>query len=150
MVSTSTGLGSLAAALLLVVAVPACSKSGEPAPTAVSPSATESSPPETTSAAGKTQAAPTSAAGGGDTVVFEVTGTGAATTIDLVPAGAEERLYDVPLPWSSTVTIGPDVAQLQVVAVGSGVTNPGCRITLNGAVVAEKPEGGDAQCVFDR
>lgn len=96
------------------------------------------------------EAVPTSgAAAAAETVVFEVTGMGTALTIDLVPSG-DERLLNVPLPWSTTVTITPDVAQLQVVVVGWGDAAPGCRITLNGEVVAEKPDGGDAHCVFDR
>lgn len=157
--STYMRLGSAAAAaLLLLAAVPACSKSGEPP--AAQPSGAESSSAPAPGVGDKVAEpsaaapAPTGEAGAedgtGDTVVFEVTGTGSATTIDLVPAPPEERLYDVPLPWSSTITIAPDVTQLQVVAVGSGATNPGCKITLNGEVVAEEAEGGDAQCVFDR
>jgi hypothetical protein len=159
MVKTSTRLGLLGAALVLALGTaPACSKSSEPASGSTSSAAamTAQAPSESKEAAGKTIAAPTdeatpttSAAAGADTVVFEVTGTGNATTIDLVPAPPEERLYDVPLPWSSTVSIGSDVTQLQIVVVGSTATNPGCKITLNGAVVAEKPEGGDAHCIFD-
>lgn len=158
MASAYSRVGSLAAALLLVfVTVPACSKSSEPSPSEASSSESEpsasSSKPST--AGGKTDAAPTgkapptTAEDAGDTVVFEVTGTGTALTIDIVPTDGE-RYYNIPLPWSTTVSITPDVAQLQVVVVGSGDASPGCKITLNGEVVAEKPDGGDAHCVFDR
>lgn len=154
MTSTYAKVGSLAAALLLVVgAATACSTSTDSggAPSAESSGAASAAP---AAGGGKMdgapkQEAPVTSAPGADTVVFEVTGTGSAMTIDLVPSG-DQRLYDVPLPWSSTVTIAPDVAQLQVVVVGTGVNSPGCRITLNGELVAEKPEGGDAHCVFDR
>jgi hypothetical protein len=145
MTSTHSKFASLfAAALLIFVAVPACSKADRaqkaPPPSSASASSAQvtDETPTTTTAAGKPE-----------TVVFEVTGTGSALTIDLVPSGPD-RLYDVPLPWSSTVTITPDVTQLQVVVVGKGEGSPGCRITLDGTVVAEKPEGGDAHCVFDR
>lgn len=158
MTSVYTRLGSVVvSALLLFGAAPACSKSND-APAADSSAASAEQTPAAgdkvaagTGEASPTTTAPTSAAeAAGDTVVFEVTGTGTATTIDLVPAGDDERLYDVPLPWSTTISITGDVTQLQVVAVGSGATNPGCKITLNGDVVAEKPEGADAHCVFDR
>jgi hypothetical protein len=43
-----------------------------------------------------------------------------------------------------------DVKQLQVVVVGAGEPGPGCKITLDGKVVAEQPVGGSAHCVFDR
>ncbi|MGO4446840.1 MmpS family transport accessory protein [Mycobacterium sp. 2YAF39] len=133
-----------AAALTVFFAVPACSpeEKAQKAPPSSAASATS---------AQATDESPTPATTGGkpETVVFEVTGTGSALTIDLVPSGPD-RLYDVPLPWSSTVTITPDVTQLQVVVVGKGETSPGCRITLQGKVVAEKPDGGDAHCVFDR
>jgi hypothetical protein len=144
MASTLSKLLSLSAAALLVfVAVPACSKE-EKAQKAAPASASKSS-------GGATVESPTTtpAAGKPETVVFEVTGTGTATTIDLVPSG-NQRLYDVPLPWTSTITITPDVTQLQVVVVGGGDAGPGCKITLEGKVVAEQPEGGSAHCVFDR
>jgi Mycobacterium membrane protein len=135
----------LAAVLLVLVAAPACSKED---------TAQKAGP---SSAAGKsagtsaTDEAPTTTTPGGkpETVVFEVTGTGSALTIDLVPSGPD-RLYNVPLPWTSTITITPDVNQLQVVVVGTGESGPGCKITLDGKVVAEQPEGGSAHCVFDR
>lgn len=85
----------------------------------------------------------------GTTVVFEVTGSGTVYNIVTDPAGA-----DVPdhtsLPWKRTTTIGPDVILLQVVATGRDTPGPGCRITLDGKVVAEQPIGGNAHCVFNR
>jgi hypothetical protein len=138
-----------AAVLVVLVAAPACSKSSDSKSNEQQkPDKTAASTPAATATEQTTPA--TSAAGGPETVVFEVTGTGSALTIDLVPAGDPERLYNVPLPWTSTITITPDINQLQVVVVGSGETNPGCKITLEGKVVAEKPVGGDAHCVFDR
>lgn len=145
MISKCARLGSLfVAAVVVFAAVPACSKD-EPAQKAGTKSAAGTSTAQTTGEAPTTSAA----SGKPETVVFEVTGTGNALTIDLVPSGSE-RLYNVPLPWTSTVSITPDVNQLQVVVVSTGDTSPGCKITLDGKVVAEKPEGGDAHCIFDR
>lgn len=81
------------------------------------------------------------------TVVFEAFGPAKATTIDLDPSTT--RIYDAPLPFTKTVTIAPGTSLLQVVVVGSTDVNPGCRITVNGKVLAEKPVGGDAHCIAD-
>jgi hypothetical protein len=78
-------------------------------------------------------------------VLFEVTGSGTAITIDTDPT--TDRVYDAPLPWQRTITVGPDVQLLQVVAVGAD--NAGCRITLNGQVVTEQP-AGSAHCTYTR
>jgi Mycobacterium membrane protein len=133
-----------AAVLVVFVAVPACAKSDAPknGPTSTAASATAPAPTESI-------ATSTTATGKPSTVVFEVTGTGSALTIDIVPAGPD-RLYNVPLPWTDTITITPDVQQLQVVVVGTTEPGPGCKITLDGKVVAEQPVGGSAHCVFDR
>lgn len=131
----------IAAALLVLFVAPACAKEdkAQKAPPA-------SSAASATSAQGTVEG-PTTAAGKPETVVFEVTGTGTALTIDTDPAGPD-RLYDVPLPWTSTVSVPAGTTLLQVVVVGKGETSPGCKITLDGKVVAEKPEGGDAHCIL--
>ncbi|OBI95016.1 MmpS family transport accessory protein [Mycobacterium asiaticum] len=82
------------------------------------------------------------------TVTFEALGSGTALTIDTDPA--VDRVYNAPLPWSRTVQAGPDVTLFQVVVVGSGSNNPGCRISINGHVVAEQPVGGSAHCIYSR
>jgi Mycobacterium membrane protein len=79
------------------------------------------------------------------TVLFEVTGSGTAITIDTDPA--TDRVYDAPLPWQRTVSVGPDVQLLQVIAVGGD--DAGCRITLDGQVVTEQP-AGSAHCTYTR
>jgi hypothetical protein len=86
--------------------------------------------------------------GAGNLVVFEVTGSGTVYSIDTDPApsGGRAAPEDTVLPWSRTTTIDPGTTLLQVVAVGK-TASPGCRITLNGRVVAEKPQGGDAHCI---
>jgi Mycobacterium membrane protein len=83
----------------------------------------------------------------GPTVTFEAFGPARATTIDLDPSTS--RIYDAALPFSRTVTIAPGTTLLQVVVVGSTDVNPGCRIKVNGKVLAEKPVGDDAHCVAD-
>jgi hypothetical protein len=80
-------------------------------------------------------------------VRFEVTGTGTAYTIDIEPSA--DRFYDQKLPWSTTITVGPDVQLLQVVAVGKDTPGPGCRIIVDGKVVADQP-AGSAQCTYKR
>ena len=82
------------------------------------------------------------------TVVFEALGSGQALTIDTDPA--IDRVYNATLPWSRTIQAGPDVTMFQVVVVGNGATPPGCRISINGHVVAEQPVGGSAHCIFTR
>lgn len=91
---------------------------------------------------------PVSALPAAANVVFEVTGSGSVYTIDTDPGS--QRVYDAQLPWQESVTVGPDVQMLQVVAVGKDTPGPGCRIMLDGKVVAEKPPGGDAHCIFNR
>lgn len=82
------------------------------------------------------------------TVVFEALGSGQALTIDVDPA--VDRVYNATLPWSKTIQAGPDVTMFQVVVVGNGSTAPGCRISINGHVVAEQPVGGSAHCIYTR
>jgi hypothetical protein len=82
-------------------------------------------------------------------VTFEVTGSGTAITIDTDPPGppGQERQYNVSLPWHGEFTVPAGVDMLQVVAVGGD--NPGCRIVLDGRVVAQQPPGGSAHCIYD-
>jgi hypothetical protein len=82
-------------------------------------------------------------------VTFEAFGSGTATTIDLDPAPGGQRIYDAPLPFSRTMALPSGTTLLQVVVVGSTDVNPGCRIKVNGKVLAEKPVGGDAHCIAD-
>lgn len=83
---------------------------------------------------------------GQSTVVFSVTGSGQAITVDTDPAGP--RAEHVPLPFSRTMKIGPDVQLLQVVVVGGN--DVGCQITLDGKVVDDQPAGGSGHCIFSR
>jgi MmpS family membrane protein len=82
---------------------------------------------------------------GSSTVRFEVTGDGEVLTIDIDPSS--DRFYNQRLPWNTTITVEPDVQLLQVVAVGGD--NAGCRIIVDGKVVAEQP-AGSAHCTFKR
>lgn len=86
---------------------------------------------------------------GNATVVFEVTGSGTVYNIVTDPSGPQVPDHTA-LPWKHTTTIGPDVQLLQVVATGRDTPGPGCRITVDGKVVAEEPIGGNAHCVFTR
>src|SRR5262249_21303758 len=82
------------------------------------------------------------------TITFEAFGPGKATTIDLDPSGGQ-RIYDAALPFSRSVPLPSGTTLLQVVVVGSTGTNPGCRIKVNGKVLAEKQVGEDAHCIAD-
>ncbi len=92
---------------------------------------------------------PTPAQASGSTVVFEVTGAGEVYNIVTDPSGPNVPDH-TKLPWKRSITIGPDVQLLQVVATGRDTPGPGCRITLDGKVVVEEPIGGSAHCVFTR
>jgi hypothetical protein len=78
------------------------------------------------------------------TVLYEVTGSGTVYSIDLDPGGRIPE--DTAAPFSQTVSIGPDVALLQVVVV-TKTGSQGCRITLDGTVVAEEAPGDAAHCI---
>jgi hypothetical protein len=80
------------------------------------------------------------------TVLFEVTGTGSVYTIDTDPP--TDRVQDIALPWQLEVKLPKGTGMLQVVAVGKVGPGPGCRITVDGVVVSEQPEGGSAHCIW--
>jgi hypothetical protein len=140
-----TRLACGATALIAVGTIAACG--GQKSTSTTSPPSTTT----TTTAAPATSATSPSSTPAASTVVFEVTGTGQALTIDTDPSPPDQnRWYDQPLPWQRSTTIGSDVSLLQVVAVGKDNTQPGCRITLDGKVVAEEPIGGSAHCTYQR
>jgi hypothetical protein len=78
--------------------------------------------------------------------VFEVTGTGEVYSIVTDPDSGLVPDHTT-TPWSRTLSVPSDVGMLQVVATSRGAPM-GCRITLNGKVVAEKAPGGDAHCIW--
>ncbi|MBS1691781.1 MAG: hypothetical protein JST91_06120 [Actinobacteria bacterium] len=80
------------------------------------------------------------------TVVFEITGSGTVYSIDMDPSGTSVG-ENTAVPFSRTIKIGPDVSLLTVVAVNKTGTQ-GCRITLDGEVVAQQPPGDAAFCTF--
>jgi hypothetical protein len=127
------------AAVTIAVTTAGCQKAAEPKPTpAQAPESSATEAPASTPA-------PTPPAAPEATVLFEVTGSGTAITIDTDPP--TERVYNAPLPWQRTITVGSDVQLLQVVAVGAD--DAGCRITLDGQVVTEQP-AGSAHCTYTR
>jgi hypothetical protein len=82
------------------------------------------------------------------TVLFEITGTGEVYSIVTDPDSGQVPDHTT-TPWSRTVSVPSDVGMLQVIATSRGAPM-GCRITLNGQVVAEKAPGGDAHCIWTR
>lgn len=74
------------------------------------------------------------------TVLFELTGSGEVYSIYTLPS--TDAVPDhTAVPWQRTITVAPDVKYLQVNAAGRTNPGPGCRITLDGKVVAEKSTG---------
>jgi hypothetical protein len=88
-------------------------------------------------------AVPTASAQSRD-VIFEVTGSGTVYSIDLDPGGRIPE--DTAAPFTASQAIGPDVSLLQVVVV-TKTGSQGCRITVDGNVVAEQPPGDAAHCI---
>jgi hypothetical protein len=88
-------------------------------------------------------AMPTASAQSRD-VVFEVTGSGTVYSIDLDPGGRVPE--DTAAPFTASQSIGPDVSLLQVVVV-TKTGSQGCRITVDGTVVAEQAPGDAAHCI---
>jgi len=80
-------------------------------------------------------------------VVFEITGSGTVYSINTDPDGRGAG-ENTAVPWSQTMTIGPDVQLLQVISVAK-TGNQGCRITLNGTVVVDHAPGTSSHCVFN-
>ncbi|HTK62793.1 MAG TPA: protein kinase [Pseudonocardia sp.] len=78
------------------------------------------------------------------TAVFEVTGTGRATNIDVDDGGQGAHLYYEALPFRKDSLVAADIGRLQLYATGA----TGCRITLNGKVVAQ--DSAAAKCVYTR
>jgi predicted membrane-bound mannosyltransferase len=143
----------LAAAAVLVAATAACANQQQlpttglptvlPTTSKAAPSTSSATSPSTTSAA----AATTPATSG--TVVYKVTGSGTALTIDWTPAdaaGAGDRKQSVPLPWTKEVPDAGTASVYEVVVIGGD--NVGCQIVRGGKVVAEEPAGGSGHCVF--
>jgi hypothetical protein len=82
-------------------------------------------------------------------ITYEVKGPGTALTINIEPGGI--RLENVPLPFSKTVPDNPGEL-LEVIGVAGPdlAANPGCRITVDGVVKVDKPNGSDGLCVADQ
>jgi len=72
-------------------------------------------------------------------VIYEVFGTpGSTATINYQDVhAAPQRVDNVPLPWSYTITTTDPAVIANVVAQGNGATL-GCRITVNGIVKDER------------
>jgi hypothetical protein len=98
--------------------------------------------------ANQPQATPQPTPTANSTVLFEITGTGEVYSIVTDPDSGQVPDHTA-TPWSRTVSVSSDVGMLQVIATSRGAPL-GCRIILNGKVVAEKSPSGDAHCVWTR
>ncbi|MGB3485756.1 MAG: hypothetical protein WBB07_26500 [Mycobacterium sp.] len=91
---------------------------------------------------------PAPAAAQQSTVRFEVTGEGTVYSIATDPPGPDVPEGTV-TPFTRQMRVASDEDMFQVVAVTKSGSN-GCRIVLDGKVVAEEPMGGTAHCIFTR
>jgi hypothetical protein len=85
---------------------------------------------------------------GDSTVVFEVLGSGEVYGIWIDPGGQGAGDH-TPLPWSKTFTVGADEDYFAISPTGRGVPT-GCRITIDGVVVAEEAVGSGNICIYQR
>ena len=85
----------------------------------------------------------------GTKVRFEVTGSDEVYAIWIDPGGLGAPDH-TKLPWSKDFTIGPEVNYLSVSPTGRHTPGPGCRIIVDGAVVAEQPVGSGQICIWQR
>ena len=83
------------------------------------------------------------------TVVFEVFGSGEVYSIWIDPGGQGAGDH-TQLPWKKTFTAGPEVTYFAVSPTGRETPGPGCRITIDGQVVAEQAIGSGNICTFTR
>jgi hypothetical protein len=113
----------------------------------VTPAVRSSTLADNAAAASRRATTPAQPTPQGTTVVFEVTGPGEVFNIVTDPDTGAVPDHTA-LPFTKTATIGPDTHLLQVVATGRDNPGPGCRILLNGKVVAQEPIGGNAHCIF--
>ncbi|WP_033296077.1 MmpS family transport accessory protein [Amycolatopsis jejuensis] len=83
------------------------------------------------------------------TVVYELTGTDGARNLTYVAAGGDlEQRAEVPTPWSVTVqrtTHVGDHVFTSLVAQNAGEGALGCRIRVDGQVVAERSVAGEGR-----
>lgn len=85
---------------------------------------------------------------GSANVVFEVTGVGTVYSINTDPDQGTAP-EGTAAPWSRTAKVRPDVDLLQVVVV-TKTGMQGCRILVDGKVVAERPPGMVPHCIYNR
>lgn len=97
----------------------------------------------------RNQTEPATVPTGNSTVTFEVFGPGEVYAIWIEPGGlaAEDHTS---LDWSTTFTAGSDVTYFSVSPTGRATPGPGCRITIDGVIVAEQAIGSGEICTFER
>jgi hypothetical protein len=77
-------------------------------------------------------------------------GTGEVYAIWIDPGGSAVPDHTT-LPWSTTITVGPDQKWLGIVVTGREGSVTGCRITVDDTIVKEVlPGTGEAQCQIQR
>src|SRR5262245_20412754 len=96
------------------------------------------SPPSSETTTSSSNAAPSS------TVTLEALGSGEVYAIWIDPGGSAVSDRTT-LPWSTTITVGPDQKWLGINVTGREGSVAGCRITVDNAVVNEVlPGSGEA------
>jgi hypothetical protein len=123
----------------------------DPSPTQQMPSPTQQMPSPTQQMPSPTQQQPrrdSQIPSVLDEVTFEVTGSGTVYSIVTDPSTSPVG-ENSPAPFKRTVSVNPDTKLFQVVAT-TKTGQQGCRLTVNGTVVAEQPVGSNPHCVYNR
>jgi hypothetical protein len=101
-------------------------------------------PPQSSSSSSAGAGSETDRSGSGDTVVYEVTGTGQAILSYTDGAGSPVSRSGVKLPWKQEVKVPSNRAKILTAArSGGGSGDITCKITVNGETVVTKSGSGE-------
>ena len=126
-------------AVLLIVLISAINSGGSPAPTGTTGAAPSAAPSSAPSAAGGGAETSAPAASG---VVFEVTGSGRATSISYGTNGGVSQANGERLPWTESVEASDGFGVYSLTAQSNGSGEITCRITVDGEEIARQTSTG--------
>jgi hypothetical protein len=125
--------------VLLIVLISAINSGGSPAPTGATGAAPSAAPSSAPSAAGGGAESSAPAASG---VVFEVTGSGRATSISYGTNGGVSQANGERLPWTESVEASDGFGVYSLTAQSNGSGEITCRITVDGEEIARQTSTG--------
>jgi hypothetical protein len=126
----------------VAVAVPACNSSDKPQ-TQQGQSTSRATRAQSTTAASSSQTAQAQS-----TILLEVMGSGEVYAIWSDPFGNVAGDHTA-LPWSKSFPLSADENYVSLTWTSRDATDTGCRISLDGKVVVDKPSGKE-DCVWTR